>query len=288
MSKQTDFIAISNEVFDLIDERKNESKTIVRDTCKNGNVSMVCAITALYHAWKTFAYRPFDEDISQSYKPLNFLFVSNHLAWLCNTAIGIRSLVFQGLEPQARVLMRSFVEATYQTLILFNDTEAYTTYLKGMNNEKSKEVHYELFSKRNRLHKRIQALEDELKDSYEDSREAQYKQRINMLEHYSQATHSSSLHILTSSFQPDDKDNLQSTILGKVTAESENTLLNCSHEIIYFSILFDHVVRNKWKITWIDGSRDYKLFYDSASLSATFRTYVSKNNNDIANKNNKA
>jgi len=273
MNTPDDLQAFSKELFDLRALRGKEAEEVVRATCTNGPASMVYGISALYAAWQTFVTLPPDGCVRGDSIHLTNFFVANNLSWLCNTAVAIRILAFQGLEPQARVLTRSFVEAIYQTLVLFHDKDSYAIYRKGVTNEESKKVYYELFSKKNRLQKKIQILEDELGHTPEEDRANQLMQRIGILEHYSQATHSSYCHVLKSGYQRDKDNNLQTIILGRVTKETENTLLNCSHVICYFSVHFDHIVRNVWKIQNISDNLHYDMFFKSATLAAIFLTH---------------
>jgi hypothetical protein len=276
MNTLDDISAFTKETFELKALRAVEAEKVVRATCKNGNVSMVYGISALHAAWQTFFGLPPTDRLGSHTSSLTNLFVANHLSWLCNTAVAIRSLAFQGLEPQARVLTRSFVEAIYQTLVLFHDEATYTAYLKATSNDGAKEAYYKLFSKKQGLQKKLQILEDELDHSPATDRALQLKQRVDVLQLYSQATHASSLHILTSALQPDEDSNLCPTILGRVTTATENTLLNCSHEICYFSILFDYIVRNVWKVPKISDNAHYDMFFKTASLAAKCRSHKVK------------
>jgi hypothetical protein len=285
MNTLDNLVTFKKEMFELKTRLANENEEIVKNTCKNGNISMEFGISALYAAWQTFCALPDTKCFGNNSSPLTTFMVANHLSWLCNTAMAIRSLILQGLEPQARVLTRSFVEAIYQTLVLFYDEESYAIYLKGIGNDGSKEAYYNLFSKKQRLQKKLQILETEAFERIKNEqsfnlttdRTDQLKQRVDMLEHYSQATHASFLHILMSALQPDDQSNLHQTILGRVTTATENTLLNCTHEICYFSVLFDHIVKNVWKIPDISNNPNYDIFWKSMGVTAKCRDHKVKN-----------
>lgn len=265
--------AYLNEVFNLRDLRAKEAESEARANCKNGNASMATAIAALYAAWNTFHGRPPSEPVSTAAPRLSNLFVANHLSWLCNSALAIRTLALKGLEPQSKVLTRSFVESIYQTLVIFHDHDSYIRYSKGKDAQVSKEVYYEVFSKKQRLQNKLQKLEDEFKRLPDAKRSEQREQRIHMLEHYSQATHAAANHILTSSLQPNQGNHLEPTILGKFSIATENTLLNCSHEICYFAILFDHIVKNCWKVQHTEFDDHYQTFSELAKLTIMFRTH---------------
>jgi hypothetical protein len=234
---------------------------------------MVAAISSLYAAWEFFESREASAPASQATpSPCNAA-VADHLSWLCNTAISIRKLSLLGFEPQARVISRSFLEAIYQTLVVFDDHQTYQTYMEGVDVESAKASYYKAFAKKQSLHKKVQALEGSFKKLPQAERDDQYDQRVGMLEHYSQATHSSALHVLTAARQPDDLNRLAPTILGHYSLATENTLLNCSHEICYFGILFDHIVRHKWVVTGLENNYQYDLMNTLFMLAATFRTH---------------
>lgn len=177
MNTPEDLAAFSKEIFDLKALRAKEAEEVVRATCQNGTTSMVYGITALYAAWQTFIALPPADRIRVGSTSIANVFVANHLSWLCNTAVAIRNLAFQGLEPQARVLTRSFVEAIYQALVIFYDEDSYAIYLRGITNAGSKMAFYEL-SKKHRLQKKLQKLEDELGHLQERDRANQLKERI--------------------------------------------------------------------------------------------------------------
>ena len=273
MTKPENISAFFKEVFDLSADQSKQAEVQTRDQCKNGNTSMVAAISALYAAWKVFHLQPASAPASNSIASPRNLAVANHLSWLCNSALSIRKLVLAGFEPQARVLARSFVEAIYQTLVVFYDQNSYLAYQKGRDAKSSKEAYYEVFAKKQSLHKKLQKLEDSFALRSSSERDEQFKQRVHMLEHYSQATHSSAIHVFTSSLQPHDEAALEPTILGRFSLNSENTLLNCSHEICYFCILFEHIAKNIWAIEGLDNNEHYKMFSQLFKLAAKFRTH---------------
>lgn len=265
--------AFMKEVFDLSENQSKQAEVQARDACKNGAASMAAAISAIYAAWKFFHLQPPSAPASHSVASPTNIAVANHLSWLCNTALAIRKLALTGFEPQARVLARSFIEAIYQTLVIFYDHESYLSYLRGVDSKTSKEAHYEVFAKKQSLHKKLQKLEDSFARQSPSERDEQYTQRVRMLEHYSQATHSSAIHVLTSSLQPDDEYRLDATILGKFSLSTGNTLLNCSHEICYFCLLFEHIINNIWLIEGARADEQYKLFSQLFKLAAAFRTH---------------
>lgn len=234
---------------------------------------MAAAISAIYAVWNFFHLRPSSAQATRSVASPTNIAVANHLSWLCNSALAIRKLALAGFEPQARVLARAFIEAIYQTLVIFYDHKSYLCYLKGIDNKTSKEAYYEVFAKKQSLHKKLQKLEDSVAQRNPAERDEQYSQRVGMLEYYSQATHSSAIHVLTSSLQPGDESGLDVTILGKFSLGTENTLLNCAHEICYFCLLFEHIINNIWQIDDLHDDEHYKLFSQLFKLAVVFRTH---------------
>ena len=268
--------AFFTQVFDLTAEQSKQAETQAREQCKNGNTSMVAAISALYAGWKVFQQLPAASPASSVVAAPTNLAVANHISWLCNSALSIRKLALIGFEPQARVLTRSFVEAIYQTLVIFHDHESYLAYKKGIDANSSKDAYYEVFAKKQSLHKKLQKLEDSFANQSSVERDEQYTQRVKMLEHYSQATHSSAIHVLTSSLQPNDESKLAPTILGKFSLSTENTLLNCSHEICYFCMLLEHIAEKVWFIDGLEVNEGYKMFSQLSKVAAVFRTHKPK------------
>ena len=270
------------EVFDLTKAQSGAAETQAREQCKNGNASMVAAISALYAIWKFFQNRPTASPASAVVATPTNLAVANHISYLCNSALSIRKLALTGFEPQAKVLTRSFIEAIYQTLVIFHDHESYLAYKKGVDANSAKDAYYEVFAKKKNLHKKFQKLEDSFVRQSHAERDEQYIQRVGMLEHYSQATHSSAMHILTSALQPNDESILAPTILGKYSASTENTLLNCSHEICYFCMLMEHIAEKVWLVEGLNSDENYKMFSQLFKVAAAFRSHRPK----LANANN--
>ncbi len=268
--------AFLTDVFELTAERSKIAETQVRDQCKNGNTSMVAAISALYAVWKFFQQRTADSPASLIVSTPTNLAVANHISWLCNSALSIRNLTLAGFEPQAKVLTRSFVEAIYQTLVIFHDHESYLVYKTGVNATAAKDAYYAVFAKKQNLQKKLQQLEDSFVSQSPKTRDEQYSERVKMLEHYSQATHSSAIHVLTSALQPNEESRLEPTILGKFSISTENTLLNCSHEICYFCMLLEHVVEKVWCIEGLSADENYKLFSKLYKLAVAFRSHKPK------------
>lgn len=264
------------EVFDLTKAQSNAAEIQAREQCKNGNASMVAAISALYAIWKFFQHLPAASPASAVVAAPTNLAVANHISWLCNSALSIRKLALTGFEPQARVLTRSFIEAIYQTLVIFYDHESYLAYKKGVDANSAKDAYYAVFAKKKNLHKKLQKLEDSFVRQTPAEREEQYIQRVGMLEHYSQATHSSAMHILTSALQPNDESILAPTILGKYSVSTDNTLLNCSHEICYFCMLLEHIMEKVWFVDELNSNENYKMFSQIFKVAAAFRTHKLK------------
>lgn len=268
--------AFFTEVFDLTAQQSKQAEFQAREQCKNGSTSMVAAISALYAIWKFFQQLPPDSPASSVVAAPTNLAVANHISWLCNSALSIRKLALIGFEPQAKVLTRSLVEAIYQTLVIFHDHESYLAYKKGIDGDSAKNAYYAVFAKKQSLHKKLQKLEDSFVSQSSAERNAQYSQRVGMLEHYSQATHSSAIHVLTSALQPNDESRLAPTILGKFSLSTENTLLNCSHEICYFCMLLEHIAEKVWFIGGLNEDENYKMFSQLFKVAVAFRTHKLK------------
>lgn len=268
--------ALFSEVFDLSAQQSKQAEIQARKQCKNGSVSMVAAISALYSIWKFFQLRPAGSPASSVVAAPTNLAVANHISWLCNSALAIRKLALLGFEPQAKVLARSLIEAIYQTLVIFHDHESYLAYIKGVDADSAKTAYYSVFAKKQSLHKKLQKLEDSFVSQSSAERNEQYGQRVGMLEHYSQATHSSAIHVLQSALQPNEESNLAPSVLGKFSLTTEHTLLNCSHEICYFCMLLEHIVENVWLIDGLDTDENYSMFSEVFKVAVKFRTHKLK------------
>lgn len=266
------------QVFDLYAERSGAAEKLAREQCKNGSSSMAVAISALYAIWNFFQSRPATGCVSLIGEAPTNRAVANHISWLCNSALSIRKLALIGFEPQARVLTRTFVEAIYQTLVIFYDHASYLAYRKGVDAASSKDAYYVTFARKQTLHKKLQKLEDNFVSLSSAERDDQYLRRIKMLEYYSQATHSSAGHVLASALQPSDDDKLAPTILGKYSGSTENTLLNSSHEICYFCMLLQFIIEKVWRVEGLDQDENYKIFSELFKLAVIFRTYKVKKN----------
>ncbi|MEG3754369.1 DUF5677 domain-containing protein [Psychromonas arctica] len=118
---------------------------------------------------------------------------------ICNTANATLKLSMMGFIPQAHSLLRTLLERTMQGVVLFSNSEDYSIWQKGQDPNDSKASHYVLFSKRERLLKKLEKIEIDLfgKEN-ENGLLRNYRKETN--DYYSMSVHGASIPVLVGSW----------------------------------------------------------------------------------------
>jgi hypothetical protein len=176
-----------------------------------------------------------------------------HLTDLINTFISIKELCLNGFDTQARSLVRVLDERIYQNLILFSSPEDYRVWADG---ESSKQAHFELFSKKKSIFKKIRALDEK----YLDQKNAQEALAIRKEyeEYYSDSIHGASLSIYAGSlaypFGNLDDGPFVSTLYGRASSCSYQTLHHTIGQMAYFVIMIGAILEDVHSLKHIEAS----------------------------------
>lgn len=176
-----------------------------------------------------------------------------HLTDLINTFISIKELCIHGFDTQARSLVRVLDERIYQNLILFSSSEGYKKWAEA---ESSKQAHYELFSKKKFIFKKIKALEEKYLNQ-KNTQEALIIRKENE-EYYSDSIHGASISIYAGSvaypFGNLDDGPFASTLYGRASSCSYQTLHHSIGQMAYFVIMIGAILEDVHSLKNIEAS----------------------------------
>ncbi|HAS6248943.1 TPA: hypothetical protein I7203_21725 [Vibrio vulnificus] len=167
---------------------------------------------------------------------------------LSNTAQSIYELCLSGFNVQADVLYRTLIERTMQAIVLLNDSEDMQKWLNADDSALSKSAHYEIFAKRERLHKKYEAIERDLLSVNPNSQELRAFRKQKMDE-ASLSVHGASNPVTVGSFSYWDEDEVKSAIFGSPCRSSQRLLDNVIFELWFFFVLLTRTLsqKHKWK-----------------------------------------
>lgn len=250
-------------------EAAEAARCAVKELCPNGMTSSAVAVAALVNLWK--ACMATIHAPAAHNRKVNSLHVANHICLLANTLIAIRELCASGLDLQARILLRSLLDAVYQAIILFHNQDDYVEFQRGLTEENSREVYYKLFTQKKGIFAKLAKIEEKLGVSHMVAQEFR-KVREEAFVTFSQATHGS-FGAVTFGSWVESKKSIEPTLLGCATTYSEAPLLFAVHEVVYFVTIFDLIADRLWNDQLLRCREEYSLMKQLASLAAQFRTY---------------
>lgn len=165
-----------------------------------------------------------------------------------NTAQSIYELCLNGFNVQADVLYRTLIERTMQAIVLLNDSEDMQKWLNADDSDLSKSAHYEIFAKRERIHKKYEAIERELLSINPNSQELRAFRKQKMDE-ASLSVHGASNPVTVGSFSYWGEDEVKSAIFGSPCRSSQRLLENVILELWFFFVLLTRTLtqEHKWK-----------------------------------------
>lgn len=210
--------------------------------------------------------------LSNSYPSSDYKF-HVHLTDLINTLLSIKELCINGFDAQSRALVRVLDERIYQNLVLFSSSE---DYIKWAEAESSKQAHYELFSKKKSIFKKIRALEEKYLEQTNADEMLSFRKEKE--EYYSDSIHGASISIYAGSvaypFGNLDDGPFISTLYGRASSCSFQTLHHSIAQMTYFVIMIDailkdiHSLKNIESNDLIDTYRNnrYKVIEKAISL----------------------
>lgn len=175
------------------------------------------------------------------------MFLGNYLINICNTAMCICRNACDGFDTQARILVRALDERLYQAILLFYSESDYALWHKTDDEAQHKAVHYALFSKKGRLHKRLHQIENELGL---DMDETITEWRIKETEYFSAPVHGAGITIHAGSWAfLYGSDRMEPALFGRSSAASIHTLEHTRFQLFHFSVLLKRLLeqRHGWK-----------------------------------------
>lgn len=181
--------------------------------------------------------------------PANDFHLSAALTNIANTTNSILELCRRGFNTQSGILLRSLSERVMQTIILFNNSSDFSLWFESQESEESKKAFYEVFSKRDRMHKKFEAIESNLLGVDFDFNSLR-GMRKSKLEEYSMDVHGSFISVVagSSSFWGENGDEVNSAIFGQPCITSKKILGATIFEVWYFLKIFRQLLKvtHKW------------------------------------------
>lgn len=210
-----------------------------------------------------------DNIISQNH-PAQDIQLCGFLNNICNTAASALHLIEMGFDTQARILARTLDERIYQTIILFESSTDYMEWKEAETPEKSKQAHYNLFSKKGRILKKIKSIEEKYL-GLEDYKNEFSIWRKESETFYSMAVHGSAAAVLvgSSSFSFMNETVKFPNTLGMATSSSIATLRYISRQLLYFNLLFPIILREVHNWTPNHHKENNRLFSAINGISIT-------------------
>ena len=196
--------------------------------------------------------------LSEAYPASDWNFHS-HLTDLINTFLSIKELCINGFDTQARSLVRVFDERIYQNLILFSCPEDYKSW---KNAKSSKQTHFELFSRKKSIFKKVFALEKKYLDIINDHEVLAMRKEYE--EYYSDNIHGASISIhigsLAYPFGDLDDGRFVSNLYGRASSCSYQTLHHAIGQMAYFVTMINFILEDIHSINKIINNDLIKTF----------------------------
>ena len=167
----------------------------------------------------------------------------NSLNQLCCFSISIVELVENGLDNAARVVLRSFIELSWQTIILLYFREDLKKYIQPEEQEEVNRVWWELFGK-GKIQKKLAIIEENL--GFGSDNIIKYKEnRKDIYQFFSESVHHSHINNIASSMICNfENEKLQWKPLGGVGVRSNDTLFILSLSGLYFLDMFFIIIED--------------------------------------------
>lgn len=221
--------------------------------------------------------------------PANGSNLCGFLANISNTAQSALILILKGFDTQARILLRTLDERILQAIVLFNSEQDYEAWHAGESESDAKTAHYQLFSKKGRLQKKIKALENEMLGSEFDSEQVQrWRQEQN--DSFSMAVHGSMAAVMVGSWAfslHDEEKVVFPNVFGRASSASRTSFSHLLFQLFYFNALFVGLLRSVHD--WVpDESNEMQrafLALHGLAISATLKWH--KDQDELENKPNR-
>lgn len=214
--------------------------------------------------------------LSESGKPNPNFVLRRLLTSLLNDSLAIKFLLKEGFDVQARILLRSTLELTWQILILFYNRDDFSRYCKAEFSDEIKKTYFSLFS-RDKTYNKLKEIESALTNEFEhEMLNSLKKHRQENFDFYSHIAHNSFNSVVFGSmnFIP-NTDGLTDGIFGGVTEATEQTLKALNYNLWYFIMIFIAIMVAKYRknLTNLEGEFWGEVFilYSFIKLSQPFK-----------------
>lgn len=190
---------------------------------------------------------------------------------IVNYSVSIRNLVSNGMDNQARSLLRIIIELMQQSLVLFDDTELFEEYAKAQNENEANDIWYENFGG-GKLSKKIKKLEkDHFGSDYSLEMGKYHKETFRFL---SQTNHHSFVATVVGTFQTDiETGKIYPILLGHISDASYTTLEILIFNLWYFQQFFQSICKKNYNFHLDDRMQDGEYF-EAFSLYNVSRVLV--------------
>ncbi|AKR42052.1 hypothetical protein [Methylophilus sp. TWE2] len=258
---------------------KKTTKLHIQEIATDIDLQIICltslAITCL-ESWQEQKKR---RKIVMEDFPANDMNLGGCLLNIANTAMAINKLCLEGLDTQARVLVRTLDERLMQTPILFASKEDYKEWHKAESPEDSKSAHYRVFARKKRLYKRHAELESICLGTEVSSELHAWKQENE--DFYSMAVHGASSAVQIGSWAFDfGSEGMRPNLFGTASAASIGTLKHTRFQLFWFMILFPAVLEkfHTWKPDVKDHWQKMYMVSKECIFGSAHEWLVPKNN----------
>lgn len=191
------------------------------------------------------------------------LFLSTWLTNIANTGRSIVRLCEDGFDTQAKMLVRALHERTRQAVILFYSDEDFEKWHDPDSTDNGRSVHYDLFSKKDRLNKRYHIIERSLANSRSEYDHELVNYRRSSDAFFSESVHGSGASVLLGSFAFEhNSESVNPATFGRASSASISTLSHTSFDLLYFLLVFDALLKDIHN--WVpDKSCSFTLGYEA-------------------------
>ena len=180
--------------------------------------------------------------------PANDVNLGNCLLNIANTAIAINKLCLEGLDTQARALVRTLDERLLQTPVLFASADDYKRWHEAQSPEESKSAHYDVFARKKKLHKRHAELETICFGDASQADVIAWRQANE--DFYSMAIHGACSAVQVGSWAFDyESETVRPNFFGTPSSASIGTLKHTRFQLFWFVLLFPVVLEkfHNWR-----------------------------------------
>ncbi|HXU92711.1 MAG TPA: DUF5677 domain-containing protein [Gallionella sp.] len=202
---------------------------------------------------------------------------------ICNTATAAMNLIKQGYDTQARILIRTLDERIYQCMVLFASSEDYENWGKAEEQEDAKQAHYDLFSRKGRILKRVSELEEKYLGLSDHKNEIQ-AWRKERESYYSMAVHGAASAVLigSASFALEDDSAHIPNLFGIPSSASSGTLSHMIYQLHGLLLLLPEILNDVhgWHPTVEDELERIYLATSGAATILVRQWILEKNSRD--------